>query len=323
MEEKHLLETEENQNILLTTIRVPKNIHFLTDRLPKANYTPLRTRQIDKTRFLATLAGYKNVSNESHLHAYEDRLMKGSESVDTHKKDMLPNIKGNREDIFKVYNANQRKKPLPIHKANLGELNEKSLIQNEQDLLVQKLIEAEQRRGREKIARQHRGISEQPAKHVLREIDEDPMSMEPPTKRLGYAVHNLNDDVIFDENSGGYGKNPLNPKKGGGSERRPPRKLDKLDGHENSPYAERKMRAKAEAILDAYRPEKNQQGLPAINPLLKKAGKLPSIAKQPNPILQNYESPYKTKPKDAVKPYRANLGNVNDLLSRNHLVVGK
>ena len=37
---------------LLKTIRLPKNIHYLTDRLPKANYNPLMTKKIDKNRFL-------------------------------------------------------------------------------------------------------------------------------------------------------------------------------------------------------------------------------------------------------------------------------
>ena len=40
---------------LLNTIRVPRNIHYLTDRLPKPNYAPLKTKKIDKNEFIKTL----------------------------------------------------------------------------------------------------------------------------------------------------------------------------------------------------------------------------------------------------------------------------
>ena len=40
---------------LLKTIRIPKNIHYLTDRLPKPNYMPLKTRKIDKLKFIQTI----------------------------------------------------------------------------------------------------------------------------------------------------------------------------------------------------------------------------------------------------------------------------
>ena len=38
--------------MLLKTIRIPKNIHYLTDRLPKANYLPLKTKKVDKSKFI-------------------------------------------------------------------------------------------------------------------------------------------------------------------------------------------------------------------------------------------------------------------------------
>ena len=34
----------EDGNELLNTIKVPLNLHYLTDRLPRANYNPLSTR---------------------------------------------------------------------------------------------------------------------------------------------------------------------------------------------------------------------------------------------------------------------------------------
>lgn len=50
--EAHLLEVDEEIPFLLTTIRVPKNFHYLTDRLPKSNYNPLKMKKIDRARFL-------------------------------------------------------------------------------------------------------------------------------------------------------------------------------------------------------------------------------------------------------------------------------
>ena len=48
MNDQHLVEVDEGVPFLLNTIKVPKNIHYLTDRLPKPNYNPLKTRKIDK-----------------------------------------------------------------------------------------------------------------------------------------------------------------------------------------------------------------------------------------------------------------------------------
>lgn len=39
-----MVEPEELHNDMLKTIRLPGNLHYLTDRLPKANYDPIRTK---------------------------------------------------------------------------------------------------------------------------------------------------------------------------------------------------------------------------------------------------------------------------------------
>ena len=68
MEDRHLMELDESfENVLLSTIRVPKNLHFLTERLPKANYTPAKLHKVEKQKFLHTL-GYKERK------PYDDRL---------------------------------------------------------------------------------------------------------------------------------------------------------------------------------------------------------------------------------------------------------
>ena len=48
MGENHLIEVDETLPFLMNTIKIPKNLHYLTDRLPKPNYIPLKTKKIDK-----------------------------------------------------------------------------------------------------------------------------------------------------------------------------------------------------------------------------------------------------------------------------------
>lgn len=48
MDDKFLNEVDEESIDLLNTIKIPKNIHFLTGRLPKPNYSPLRLKKVDK-----------------------------------------------------------------------------------------------------------------------------------------------------------------------------------------------------------------------------------------------------------------------------------
>lgn len=48
MGDSHLVEVDEVIPSLMNTIRIPKNMHYLTDKLPKPNYVPLKTKKIDK-----------------------------------------------------------------------------------------------------------------------------------------------------------------------------------------------------------------------------------------------------------------------------------
>ena len=52
LEETHLIEPDEGGSVLLQTIKIPKNGHYLTDLLPKPNYTLLKTKKIEKQRFV-------------------------------------------------------------------------------------------------------------------------------------------------------------------------------------------------------------------------------------------------------------------------------
>ena len=49
------MEADEGKLDLLSTIRIPKNMNHLTERLPKPNYTPLKLKKIDKHKFIQTL----------------------------------------------------------------------------------------------------------------------------------------------------------------------------------------------------------------------------------------------------------------------------
>ena len=97
MKEHHLTEVDDSEkSTLLKTIRFPKSLHILTDRLPKANYNPLKVVVLDKQKFVQTLAGLEDTGRQKER--FDEHLARGSESVDTHKKSRdrnpLPLIKG-------------------------------------------------------------------------------------------------------------------------------------------------------------------------------------------------------------------------------------
>ena len=144
MDAKHLMEIDELlQTDLLNTIRIPKNLHFLTERLPKANYTPMKIKKVDKHKFLQTLAGYKDPS--LNLSLLEDIMKVGSESVDSRQKHFkepknlgnihLPPLQAygeinnsNKEnnEILKIYAVNNEKgkERHRIHSLNKGKVVE-------------------------------------------------------------------------------------------------------------------------------------------------------------------------------------------------------
>jgi NIMA (never in mitosis gene a)-related kinase len=44
---------------MLQTIRLPKSFHYLTERLPKANYSPIKLRKVEKQKFMSMLGNDK------------------------------------------------------------------------------------------------------------------------------------------------------------------------------------------------------------------------------------------------------------------------
>lgn len=66
IEERHLFEVDEEIPQLLNTIKFPKNLHYLTDRLPAPNYNPVKIRKVDKMKYMQTMgAKISNVDEES------------------------------------------------------------------------------------------------------------------------------------------------------------------------------------------------------------------------------------------------------------------
>lgn len=46
---------DEGAPFLLNTIRIPKNLSNLTERMPKPNYNNLKTKKLEKGKFLSTV----------------------------------------------------------------------------------------------------------------------------------------------------------------------------------------------------------------------------------------------------------------------------
>jgi NIMA (never in mitosis gene a)-related kinase len=67
MENKMLLENDENLNPhLLNTIMVPKDLHYLTDKLPEPNYEPIKTRMSNQMDYIKKNHGNDNSNDNSH-----------------------------------------------------------------------------------------------------------------------------------------------------------------------------------------------------------------------------------------------------------------
>ena len=52
---EQIVQVDEVDPEFMKTIIFPKKLHCLTERLPKPNYIPLKTRTIDKSDFLQSL----------------------------------------------------------------------------------------------------------------------------------------------------------------------------------------------------------------------------------------------------------------------------
>ena len=76
LQDKHLLEPDEGRSILLKTIKVPKKFQYLTDLLPKPNYSMLKLKKIDKNKFVQTVAGIKSIKKCKELFKKNSKAVK-------------------------------------------------------------------------------------------------------------------------------------------------------------------------------------------------------------------------------------------------------
>jgi len=91
---------------LLNTIRIPKNLHYLTERLPKPNYSPLKLKKLDKQKYLQTLSGYKEFENLDDSGG--SMMEKGQVQI------QLPKLNAkNKIEIFGHNSVDQAPDPLP------------------------------------------------------------------------------------------------------------------------------------------------------------------------------------------------------------------
>ena len=96
MESNFMLENDENLNVqLLQTILVPKDFHYLTDKLPIANYEPIKTRISNKLDYIQ-----KSAMTDP------DQSVEGSYDKNSQKKlpGILQGIQGSSQNNSNVQN---------------------------------------------------------------------------------------------------------------------------------------------------------------------------------------------------------------------------
>jgi NIMA (never in mitosis gene a)-related kinase len=57
MDSSHFIQVDETNPEMLQTIRIPKNLHFLIEKLPKPNYHPMKIIKLDRKNFFNTIGG--------------------------------------------------------------------------------------------------------------------------------------------------------------------------------------------------------------------------------------------------------------------------
>ena len=192
---------------LLSTIRVPKSFLFLTERLPKANYNPLKTKKIEKIKFLQTLAGYKDLSTN---HSIAEDLTKETEGTEHYKKNKdygkayLPSVgkEAHSKYIMKIYGDRDKERRGRVAKLR----TERSHETNISNIIFDDSTDYETKSIKQSIkARRLKNVETAEDKESIdTEILSKGKSSEQvpyrlPPYRAPYKVHNLNDDVVFEK----------------------------------------------------------------------------------------------------------------------------
>lgn len=79
---------------MLQTIKIPKNLHFLTEKLPRANYSPVKVIHLDKKGFFRTIGG-----NLEEIENYNQKLP----SINNKNNKSLHQSDKNILDISDIY----------------------------------------------------------------------------------------------------------------------------------------------------------------------------------------------------------------------------
>lgn len=149
---------EPANNILLSTIRFPKNLHYLTERLPKATYLQEKTLNSAKEKTNPVLVSYDDFSTKRKQGGLvKIEGVKVSESVDSssrkHNVPVLLPIKGKKDDLYLQGGYGRPKQNIKQVNPQLSESIEKDnlVLEYQRRLREQKIKELErERRGREK-----------------------------------------------------------------------------------------------------------------------------------------------------------------------------
>jgi len=318
MEDKHLTEIDEALNTnLLTTIRIPKNLHFLTERLPKPNYSPIKTRKVEKQKFLQTLAGYKDSQNTSGV---EEVGVRGSESVEPYQKKgdkqaqgYLPQLgkdpqAGNNE-IIKIYGKEKRYKnplleggepkllaPLDMEIPPLKKPNENRKYRDKD-----RPAEKEKDRERDQSIEREPEIERMEKESLHKHQNSNPAQQKELREIPAYRIHDLNKDVD---------KHLANIKHiyGGKSNGKIPSDVSPIKDPLQALINKKKYPLETELPDVDYLLAKKQHALP---PIIggEKYSKLPPLNKGPD------HSPHagKSKLKELSKVYKVNIGNLDEL----------
>ena len=295
MSEKHLTELEEHEkNILLSTIRFPKNLHYLTERLPKANYTPIKTVILEKNKFLQTLAGYEDTSKRRH-DGFNREGYKVSESVDSlsRKPDVTP--------ILLPLKVNSKKEDLMSHREHdasyrVQPYNPKSIRIPPQNIERDLQALAEQRKIKEQELKEMERENRKRERELkaLREARQEIEAQERARRKAPRGVGRIDLKEIAEIDGSHHDSKRLLTER--------PAALDSPRGK----VGRRKQLSIDSQIKDylaAYRPDPKGAGVDS------KVGKLPSLGKNPSDVSPGEIN--RQKLKDLSRAYRVNAGQID------------
>lgn len=127
MDDKILIEADEGQLDLLQTIRIPKNMNYLTERLPKPNYSPMKSKKIDKNRFIQTL-GLPSIADQQHNDEDENHSTEnGNGRLPKIQKRSMPPERGVNHSISVVNRTPERERDR-VNESNVRGSNDPSEV---------------------------------------------------------------------------------------------------------------------------------------------------------------------------------------------------